>query len=250
MNFNLIIDVLKLILKKPCAFILILFVVILGFSGLLIYDNHYHLKDSLIDYLKHIPAYPEAKPDFAYFDNGNLITELGSSFSTCSDTSRGGHSIINISPQNNELHADFKLNQGVLKLEDAYVCFYATFTTPERHFDLSKFQGISFKSRLNLKSGNLNLDDKDNKLKLIISISTFDDQQSYPNEYDYLTNGLTGNSQNIKVPFNTLKTPIFIHDKIFPPFDPRTAYQVTFSVRGKDQEGTLDIDDIHFYVEK
>jgi len=141
----------------------------------------------------------------------------------------------------NYLHAEFASNRGNAKTLNTYVCFYADFSTPQSNVDLNTYQGIRFKSRLNLTSGN------SNNLKLILAIKTPDDNQCHiEHESNYFRPTLIGQFDDIQVEFRDLIEPDYFTGKL-PPFDPRAAYRVIFSIRGEDQAGTLDIDDIQFY---
>lgn len=222
-------------------------VIILGFRDTLskvLSSNIAVIKE--VQKLQNIPQ-PGAK--FASFKTEWPKTDQGHPFNIFTDSTFSGKSTINYSMKQHSAQKDyyiqlnFALDRDGRQILDAYAGVYAEWSEPPSKIqDISKYNGISFKCRRNLTSGN------SNTLKLLISIA-MDGVRDYAyHEYDFsrlLSSNQRTLFQEIKVPFSELKTPSYSNAPI--QFDPKAVFRISLAIKGDNLVGTLDIDDLEFY---
>ncbi len=246
-------DLIKLILEKPFFGKIIIILVFIACVEILIclpILAYYGIanKNLLNDVAGTFRPLRPQSDEFATFRNEKLITNEGSPFNICTDSMFGGESQIwpKISKYDDRndyfMSLKFDLNRGQSHVMNSYVCVYAEWTPPPvKSVDISEYEGISLKSRLFLSRSSK----KD--IKVLVGLSMDGVKDFACHEYNFAEQQKGSNVfSDIKIPFADLVSPDYYIGNL-QDFNPKAVYRLTLAIRGEDQAGILDIDDLKLY---
>lgn len=192
---------------------------------------------------------PIPDPEFALFDAKWPRTETGQPFSVFTDASFNGKSEITLSVLKEDssagyfLRIGFALDRGGEQILDAYAGAFAEWSAPPGVVvDLSRYHGVKFRARLATTRGTTA------GLKGYVSLAMDTIRDYAYHEYSFspdLNSCSPGIFCTIKIPFVEFRTPEWCSDQR--PFDSRSVFRLSVLIKGSDQSGTLDVDDIKFY---
>ena len=192
---------------------------------------------------------PKPEINFASFKSELPKTDRGYPFNLFTDSAFRGRSTIKFTnrlrtnQKDHYLEIDFNLNRENSQVYDAYAGIYAEWSPPPgMNVDISEYNGVTFIGRLTLNGGDIK------GIKLYLSIANDVIRDYAYHEYEF-TKQLVNNEERqfleIRVPFQELKTPSYSYDKR--EFSPKSVFRISFIIKGNDQAGLLDIDEIKFY---
>jgi hypothetical protein len=138
------------------------------------------------------------------------------------------------------LRVYFNLKRGARsQIGDAYVGIYLELAPPLGSASLSRYSGMKFRARHSNNSPT-------HSVRYLVSLANPKIPGFAYHEYEF-TRSLSQDARFslVEVPFAALHQPEWYLDRL-PPFDPSNVFRISFIIRGVEESGYLDIDDLVF----